>query len=87
MRTMIRYETGLRVQAILLAADSQRMRVAIESQNDTAELTRVGDSWQTEEGEAIEIEAMIQIPGVEASESRSDVRPRAIAAGHTLTDF
>ena len=38
MRMMIRYQSGLRAEAVLLAANSDRMRVAIASQRDTVEL-------------------------------------------------
>ena len=65
MRMMLRYRNGHRVEAILLAADSERMRVAIDSQCDTAELHKVGAGWRTERGAAIEIEALIAIPGTE----------------------
>ena len=64
MRMMIRYESGLRMEAVLLAANSERMRVAIETQCDTIELHRVDASWRTERGAAIEIEALIAIPGI-----------------------
>jgi hypothetical protein len=40
------------------------MRVAIETQCDTIELHRVDAGWRTQRGAAIEIEALIAIPGV-----------------------
>jgi hypothetical protein len=64
MRMMIRYQSGLRVEAVLLAANRDRMRVAIETQCDTIELHRVDAGWRTQRGAAIEIEALIAIPGV-----------------------
>jgi len=65
MRMMIRYQSGLRAEAVLLAASSDRMRVAIDSQRDTVELHRVDGCWRTERGAAIEIEALMAIPGTE----------------------
>jgi hypothetical protein len=59
MRMMIRYQSGLRVEAVLLAANRDRMRVAIETQCDTIELHRVDAGWRTQRGAAIEIEALI----------------------------
>ena len=64
MRMMIRYQSGLRREAVLLAADSERMRVAVEAQRDTIELQRVGAGWRTERGAAVEIEALMAIPGM-----------------------
>ena len=64
MRMMIRYQSGLRVEAVLLAANRERMRVAIETQCDTVELHRVDECWYTQRGAAIEIEALIAIPGI-----------------------
>jgi hypothetical protein len=52
----------------LLAASSDRMRVAVETQCDTIELHRVDAGWRTERGAAIEIEALIAIPGIDAAE-------------------
>jgi hypothetical protein len=44
------------------------MRVAIDSQRDTIELHKVDASWYTEEGTAIEIEALIPIAGTDVSQ-------------------
>jgi hypothetical protein len=68
MWMIIRYQNGLRLEAVLLAASSERMRVAIETQCDTIELQRVDAGWQTERGAAIEIEALMAIPGTDAPE-------------------
>jgi hypothetical protein len=77
----IRYQSGLRVEAVLLAADSERMRVAIDSQRDTIELRKVDASWFTENEEGIEIEALIPIAGVDVSQFCAAVYPRTNAAG------
>jgi hypothetical protein len=42
MRMLIRYQSGFRAEAVLLAANSDRMRVAIGSQRDTVELHKSG---------------------------------------------
>jgi hypothetical protein len=67
MRMIIRYQSGLRVEAVLLAANRDRMRAAIETQCDTIELHSVDAGWRTQRGAAIEIEALIAIPGVHLS--------------------
>src|ERR1035437_8152770 len=64
MRMTIRYQSGLRVEAVLLAANRERMRVAIASQRDTIELHKVDACWYTEQGAEIEIEALIPIAGL-----------------------
>ena len=76
MRMMIRYQSGLRAEAVLLAANNDRMRVAIGSHRDTVELHKVDSGWRTERGAAIEIEALIPIPGIDFSRFSSAVSSR-----------
>ena len=84
MRMTIRYQSGLRVEAVLLAANRERMRVAIASQRDTIELHKVDACWYTEQGAEIEIEALIPIAGTDVSCFCAAVYPRTNAAGHGL---
>jgi hypothetical protein len=70
-----------------LAAQDQKMRVAIASQSDSVELRKVGESWQTDGGEAIEIEALLQVPGADMGRFRSQMRPRTMTAGSPLIPF
>ena len=72
MRMMIRYQSGLRVEAVLLAANRDRMRVAIETQCDTIELHRVDAGWRTQRGAAIEIEALIALRGARTHACRAE---------------
>jgi len=81
MRMTIRYQSGLRVEAVLLAANRERMRVAIASQRDTIELHKVDACWHTEDGAEIEIEALIPIAGTDVSRFCAAVYPRTNAAG------
>jgi hypothetical protein len=81
MLMMIRYKNGFRMEAILLAADACRMRLIAPSQSDTFELSKLDGGWCTEQSEAVEIEAMIPLPGQDVSTFCTDVHPRAIAAG------
>jgi hypothetical protein len=85
MLMTIRYQSGLRVEAVLLAANRELMRVAVDSQTDTIELHRVGACWFTEEEAEIEIEALIPIAGTDVSGFCAAVYPRTIAAGHGFT--
>jgi hypothetical protein len=81
MRMTIRYQSGLRVEAVLLAANRERMRVAVDSQRDTIELHKVDACWYTEEGAGIEIESLISIAGTDVSSFCAAVYPRTNAAG------
>ena len=82
MRMTIRYPNGLRVEAVLLAANRERMRVAVDSQPDAIELHKMDAAWYTEKGAEIAIEALIPIPGTEVSRFCTAVHPRTIAAAH-----
>ena len=81
MRMMIRYRNGLRAEAVLLAANSERMRVAIDSQRDTMELHRVDGCWRSQRGAAIEIEALIPIAGTAFPAFCAAVHPAGTAPG------
>ena len=87
MGAIIRYENSLRVHALLLAAGAQKLRASISSESDVIELFREGNSWMTENGEVIEIESLMQIPGVEALHLLGSQLPRTMAAGPSLVDF
>ncbi len=80
MRMILRYKNGQRLEAVLLAAEDRNMRVAVESQGDSVELFRAGESWQTDAGEEIEIEALIRVPGYELPQGVAEP-PRSMAAG------
>jgi hypothetical protein len=59
MLMTIRYQNGLRAEAVVLAASREHMRVAVDSQPDTTELQQVNGRWHMEGGAEIEIEALI----------------------------
>jgi hypothetical protein len=84
MLMTIRYQNGLRAEAVVLAANRERMRVAITAEGDTLELHEVDARWFTEKGAEIEIEALIPIAGVDASLFYAEVYPQTIAAGHAV---
>lgn len=80
MRMTIRYQDGRRVEAVLLAATRELMRVAIESQRDTAELHRIDSRWYTDTGAEIDIEALIAIPGTDVTHFCSELYPHTMTA-------
>jgi hypothetical protein len=83
MLMTIRYQKGLRVEAVLLAASRERMRVIIPSQRDTVELHKVDSCWYTETGDEVETETFIAIPGTDISSLCAALYPRTIAVGRS----
>ena len=81
MLMTIRYQSGLRVEAVVLAVNRERMRVAIDSEPDTVELHMVDACWHTEDGAEIEIEALIPIAGTNVSRFCATVYPLSNCAG------
>jgi hypothetical protein len=79
MRMILRYQSGTRVEVVLLAAGGDRLRAAVESQRDTAELHRTDGRWYTERGAPIEIEAVIPIVQTDFPDFCAAVYPRAFA--------
>ena len=59
MHAIMRYPSGRRVEAIVLAADSERMRIVLRRTNETIELRQVDGNWFGESGETLEIEALV----------------------------
>jgi hypothetical protein len=78
---VIRDEDGQRVEGVLLAASRERIRVAIDSEYDTAEFHWVATGWYTEKGAEIEIEALIPITATDFSDFCTAVYPWTMAAG------
>jgi hypothetical protein len=83
MRMMIQYGSGLRLDAILLAASPERMRIVVMGQRDACELTMRNGSWYTETKEAITIEAFTSVADVDASQFCAAVYPRTAGAGRS----
>jgi hypothetical protein len=71
----------MRVEAVLLAANRERMRLAVASQRDTIELYKAEGCWYTEKGDVIELEALIPFAGTDLAGFCAAVYPRTHAAG------
>jgi hypothetical protein len=84
MRMTIRYQSGMRVEAALLAASRETMRVTVEAERDAIELHKVDSGWRTETGEEIEIEALLPLVGADLSQFCREVYPRTSTAGHAM---
>ena len=81
MRLMIRFKDGRRDEAVLMAASQERMRIAAASQRDTIELKRGNEGWSTENGEPVEIEALIPIDGFNVEQFCAEIYPLTMTAG------
>jgi hypothetical protein len=67
MRALIRRHDGTRVEGLVLAASSHQMRVAIVGRSETEEYQRIHGVWCDESGLPIEVEAFMQVAGVDCS--------------------
>lgn len=71
---------GLRKDAVLLAAGTDRMRVALRNGKDAIELRRGSEQWICEDGSTFEIEAWIAAGGRGMEPTRQELSPRVFAA-------
>ena len=74
-------QDGRRAEAVLLAANRDRMRVAVASRRDVIELRKVDTYWFTEEGAEIQIETFIPLDGTGVSAFCAQLYPRTLAMG------
>ncbi len=56
MYLLIRYSNGEVVEAVVLSARGNRMRIAISGDDDASELMRDGSQWFSGTGESVEFE-------------------------------
>jgi hypothetical protein len=59
MQLTLLYAGNRRIDAVVLAANHDHMRVVIPNRRDTVELRLTGNRWTSEEGESVEIEAVV----------------------------
>jgi len=69
------------VEAVMLALNKDRMRLAIEGRPDTEELRLVGDRWFTEENADVQFDAWIS-DGAHDADEFTAVAPRLSMAAH-----
>ena len=63
MYAMIGFSDGTLHEGIVLAAGSNRMRIALREGHDTVELRRTGGQWKSEDGRLVEFESLIDAAG------------------------
>jgi len=76
---MIRYNSEVLLEAVLLAASKRAMRVAVEGQPDTIDLTLRDGCWFEENGNAIEIEALMPLPATDCTIFCAELYPLTMA--------
>ena len=85
MHILIRFESAVEVEALLLAAGRDRMRVVIPRQRDTVDLTRSEGCWRTESEQVVEIAGLISVAGADCSHFCAEVYPKTMSAGRNFT--
>ncbi len=61
MHLIVRYASGRRVEALLLAFTHDIMRIVVHRRNDSLELRLRDDQWLSETGKHLEIEAIVAV--------------------------
>ncbi len=59
MHVILSYESGQRVEGILLAVGVKRLRVIVRKLNETMEFHLTDGRWTSEDGDPVEIESLI----------------------------
>jgi len=77
MYTLLVFPGGRRADAVLLSASEDRMRFAIAGRSDVTELQRVDGRWMGENGEPVELGALIALGSVAETHPQTKV----LAAG------
>jgi hypothetical protein len=62
MHLTFSFPAGRRIEGVLLAIGRYEMRVALPEQQDTVEFRLVDGYWTAEDGERIELDALVHIP-------------------------
>ena len=75
MHLLLMFDDGSSAEAMLLASNGDRMRIAIQDQEDATDLCRVEGRWVCEDTDTgVEFGALIRCPG---SDLPAGVRPMA----------
>ena len=80
MYTLIVFPGGRQVDALLLSASADRLRVAMPGRADVAEFRLIDGCWTSESGGHVELGAILAEDAGEAKRVLANARPRAFAA-------
>ena len=81
MYTIVTFPEGRQVDALLLSASPERLRVAIPGRGDVVELQRIGGQWTSDRGEPVELGAILTEDPAQTARVLSNARPRTMAIG------
>ncbi|MCU1234838.1 MAG: hypothetical protein JWP63_2805 [Candidatus Solibacter sp.] len=80
MHTVLILEGGRRVDALLLSASPDRLRVAIPGRGDAVEYRMIDGQWRTDRGGRVEIGALLVADGMSPSYSLPQTHARTLGA-------
>ena len=80
MYTVIVFPGGHQVDALLLAASAERLRVAIPGRGDTVEFRLIEGRWTSESGGHVELGAILAEGSADAKRVRENAHVRALSA-------
>ena len=83
MYTVIILPGGRQVDALLLSASTNRLRVVMPGRGDTAELQMIEGRWTAESGERVELGAIFSEDLADVRRVLANARPRTLSAGLT----
>jgi hypothetical protein len=77
---IIRYSNGQAVEAVLLSRTETSMRIAPEGHDDVVELTRINDTWVSDDCEAVQVSFAWTPPVADADVKEEDcICPQELA--------
>jgi hypothetical protein len=80
MYTVIVFRGGRQVDALLLSASAERLRVVIPGRGDTAEFQLIEGRWTSESGAHVELGAILTEDPADANRVLANARSRALSA-------
>jgi hypothetical protein len=81
MFTVIILPGGRQVDALLLSASTNRLRLAIPGRGDTAEFQLIEGRWTAESGERVELGAIFSEDLADVERVLANARPWTLSAG------
>ena len=83
MYTVIILPGGRQVDALLLSASTNRLRVVMPGRGDTAEFQLIEGRWTSESGGRVELGAIFSEDSADVQRVLANARPRTLSAGLT----
>jgi hypothetical protein len=81
MYTVIVLPGGRQVDALLLLASTDRLRLIMPGRNDTAEFKLIKGQWTSESGGCVELGGLFCEDSADVQRVLANARPRALSAG------